>query len=75
MKCPETFKMEGVDLCLMAAGGVNFKRESLQWNFLKVIFSPKVFSLPLVSEDGWTDGQTSLLLILFSAFKFVLYLV
>lgn len=55
MKRPETFKIEHVDLYLMTAGGVNFKRENLQWNF---IFSSKVFSLPLVSEDEWTDGRT-----------------
>lgn len=52
-KRPETLKMEHVDLYLMTAGGVSFKRESLRWNFLKVRF--KVFSLPLVSEDGWMD--------------------
>lgn len=55
VKRPETFKIEHVDLYLMTAGGVNFKRENLQWNF---IFSSKVFSLPLVSEDEWTDGRT-----------------
>lgn len=58
VKCPETFEIEHLDLYLMTAGGGNFKTESLRWNFLKVIFSPRVFSLPLVSEDGWTDGWT-----------------